>query len=279
MSEPTPRITSAANPRIRAALRLRDRREREHTGTTIVDGGREIRRAIEAGVVLMALFFDAGRATGADAIEALRLAEQRGPLSVIPVSAAVLDRIAYGDRSDGVVAVVRAPAIRLAQIELSADPFVVIVEGVEKPGNLGAILRSADGAGADAVVVADPITDVFNPNAIRASLGTIFTRPVATATSVQTLEWLRTNGIRIVAAQVDGPVEYTDVALGGPLAIVVGSEADGLSEQWRAADVVAVRLPMLGAADSLNVSNAAAILFYEALRQRRASGDRPSAAR
>ena len=270
MKERPLEITSPANPRVREVLRLRERRERDRTGSTIVDGAREIRRALDAGVEILAIFVDETRATSDDTRTALDIVRRRDRTVVpITVSPDVFDRLAYGDRADGLVAVARTPSVRLAQILLPADPFVAVVERVEKPGNLGAILRSADGAGLDAIVAADPVTDIFNPNTIRASLGTVFARPVASATAEETLGWLRANGIRVVAARVDAEIQYTDVALGGPLAIVLGSEAEGLTAQWNAADIVAVRLPMLGSADSLNVSTAAAILFYEALRQRR----------
>jgi TrmH family RNA methyltransferase len=187
------------------------------------------------------------------------------------VSEPVLVRIAFGDRTDGIVAVVRMPRPTLADIPFPAppaSPFVAVVEGVEKPGNLGAILRSADGAGLDAVVAADPRTDLANPNVIRASLGTIFARPVVETTTADTIAWLRAKGLTIVAARVDGAIDYADQDLRGPVAIVLGAEADGLSAAWRAPDVRAVRLPMLGVADSLNVSATAAVLFYEARRQR-----------
>jgi len=277
MNERPLEITSPANPRVREVLRLRERRERDRTGSTIVDGAREIRRALEAGVEIFAIYMDETRATSDEARAALDIVRRRDrTVAPIAVSPDVFDRLAYGDRADGLVAVVRTPSVRLARILLPADPFVAIVEGVEKPGNLGAILRSADGAGLDAIVAADPVTDIFNPNTIRASLGTVFARPVASATAEETLGWLRANGIRVVAARVDAEIPYTDVALGGPLAIVLGSEAGGLTAQWNAADIVAVRLPMLGTADSLNVSTAAAILFYEALRQRRGTVRRRS---
>jgi len=277
MNERPLEITSPANPRVREVLRLRERRERDRTGSTIVDGAREIRRALEAGVEILAIYMDETRATSDEARDALDIVRRRDrTVAPIAVSPDVFDRLAYGDRADGLVAVVRTPSVRLARILLPADPFVAIVEGVEKPGNLGAILRSADGAGLDAIVAADPVTDIFNPNTIRASLGTVFARPVASATAEETLGWLRANGIRVVAARVDAEIPYTDVPLRGPLAIVLGSEAGGLTAQWNAADIVAVRLPMLGTADSLNVSTAAAILFYEALRQRRGTVRRRS---
>ena len=145
---------------------------------------------------------------------------------------------------------------------------MVVVEGVEKPGNLGAVLRSADGAGADAVIAADPRTDLFNPNAVRASQGTVFAVPVAGAPSAEVRTWLRRAGVRVLAARVGGAVSYVDADLRGPLAIVLGSEASGLSDAWSGGDVAAIGLPMLGVADSLNVSIAAAVLLYEARRQR-----------
>jgi TrmH family RNA methyltransferase len=180
----------------------------------------------------------------------------------------VLERLAYGDRSEGVVATIAVPDLSLEALVLPADPLVVVLEGVEKPGNLGAVLRSADGAGADAVIVADPRTDLFNPNAVRASLGTIFTVPVAAAPSTDVRRHLASEGLRILAARVDGSQAYTKVDMRGPLAIVLGSEAGGLTGAWTGEDVVPVRLPMLGVADSLNVSIAAAVLLYEARRQR-----------
>jgi len=166
------------------------------------------------------------------------------------------------------VAVIRTPATRIEELELPSEPLIVVVEAVEKPGNLGAIIRSADGAGADALITADPRTDLFNPNAIRASLGTIFAVPIAVAPSAVAIAWLRSAGIRIVVARVDGSLPYTEANLRGPLAIVLGSEAHGLAGAWSGPDIEAVHLPMRGMADSLNVSAAAAILLYEARRQR-----------
>jgi TrmH family RNA methyltransferase len=166
------------------------------------------------------------------------------------------------------VAVARIPSLDLGGLVLTADPLVAVVEGVEKPGNIGAILRSADGAAIDAVVAASPRTDLFNPNAIRASAGTIFAIRIAAAPTADVLAWLRDRRIRVVAARVDATQRYTEVDLTGPLALVVGAEAEGLGDAWSADDVSAVRLPMLGVGDSLNVSVSAAILFYEARRQR-----------
>jgi RNA methyltransferase, TrmH family len=259
-------ITSTRNPRVKAALDLRDRRGREQTGTTIVDGTREIARAITGGARVTELFVAAEQLRG-DAPVVMDRARASGA-RITAVAGTVIDRLAYGERSDGLVAIVGIPDTRLDAIALPDDPLVVVLEAVEKPGNLGAVLRSADGAGADAVIAADPRTDLFNPNAIRASLGTIFTVPVAAGPSRHVHDRLADAGIRILAARVDGSVPYTDVDLTGPVALVLGSEAGGLTDAWTGGDVTAVRLPMLGIADSLNVSIAAAVLLYEARRQR-----------
>ena len=259
-------ITSTKNPRVRAAADLRERPARDSAGLTLVDGTRELARALAGGARLVDVFADEDRLSpgGRETVELARAAGA----TVIPVSPAVLDRLAYGDRSEGVVATVAIPDLSLAGLSLPVDPLVVVLEAVEKPGNLGAVLRSADGAGADAVIAADPRTDLFNPNAIRASLGTIFTVPVAAGTSAEVRASLVAAGVRIVAARVDGAVSYTEVDLRGPVALVLGSEADGLTGTWAGDGVTAVSLPMLGIADSLNVSIAAAVLLYEARRQR-----------
>lgn len=262
-----PQIASAANPRVKAVAKLRDRRERERTGLTIVDGGREVRRALAAGVELAEAFVCEPLVRSSDARAAVAELVAAG-VRITTVSPVVFDRIAFGDRVEGIVAIVRAPGTDLASIKLPPQPLVIVLEAVEKPGNLGAALRSADGAGVDALLAADAATDVFNPNAIRASLGTAFTVPIGAGSTPEVVAFLRGNDIRIVAARVDATTDYTEADLRGPVAIVLGSEADGLSPAWSAPDVTTVRLPMLGAADSLNVSVAAAILLYEARRQR-----------
>jgi TrmH family RNA methyltransferase len=261
-----PELTSTKNPRVRAAAALRDRRARDEAGLTLVDGARELGRALEGGAIVVEVYVDEGRleAAGSDVVAEAR---RRGA-AIVPVSGPVLDRLAYGDRSEGLVATVRIPSLALAGLRLPDDALVVVVEAVEKPGNLGAVLRSADAAGADAVIAADPRTDLFNPNAVRASLGTIFTVPIAAGTSEAVREHLATRGLALLAARVDADASYTEVDLRGPVAIVLGSEADGLTDAWTGPAVVPVRLPMLGVADSLNVSIAAAVILYEARRQR-----------
>jgi TrmH family RNA methyltransferase len=179
-----------------------------------------------------------------------------------------MEKLSFGHRVEGVVAVAHPPVRTLADLTLANDAVVAVVEGVEKPGNLGAIVRTADAAGIAAVLVAEGGTDLFNPNAIRASLGAIFSVPVCAATSDESLSWLRKERFRLLAARVDASAEYTSADFRGRAAIILGSEAHGLSNHWQGADIMPIRLPLLGGVDSLNLSATAAVLFYEALRQR-----------
>ena len=270
-----PTIDSPGNPRIKAVIRLRERRERDATGLTLVDGGREALRAMESGVVVEAAFICPPLLGSREAHRVAEKVSQSfgpfgAPIDYAEVSERAFERLAYGDRVDGVVLVVRAPRTTLQDLELSAEPLVVVTEDVEKPGNVGAILRSADAVGADAVIAVGG-TDLFNPNVIRASIGTVFTMPLAAATAEQVIDWLRSREIRIVASRVDAERLHVQGNLRGPVALVLGSEAEGLSDAWRSPDVEAIRLPMAGVADSLNVSAAAAVLLYEAWRQRHAA--------
>lgn len=275
---PNLEITSLLNPRVKAAVALRNRRDRDRTGLTIVDGGRECLRALDAEVELEQAFVCPELIRTSDAHEAARRLAGHGAW-VLHVAPNILEKVAFGDRSDGIVLVVRVPPITLDALELPADPLVAVVETLEKPGNLGAIIRSADGAGVDAVVAADPLTDLFNPNAIRASVGSIFSVPLAAAPTAAVVEWLARGRVTTFAARVDAARTYTEVDLTGPVAVVLGSEATGLGEAWSAAGIEPIRLPMLGTADSLNVSTAAAVIFYEARRQRDAKVARPGTSR
>jgi TrmH family RNA methyltransferase len=262
-------ITSRHNPRYRAALALREGAGRRDQGRLLVDGDREIARALDAGVRVVEAWV-AGEHLTEEGARVLVLRLTQAGADVVETTSDLLGRLAYGER-DGIVAVVETPATDLGRLVLPEAPLLIVVEGVEKPGNLGALLRSADGAGVDGVVVVDPVSDVWNPNAIRASLGTVLSLPLAVCTAPEALEWLRESGVRIVAARVDAPVDYDTVDMTGPVAIAVGAETTGLSDAWSAPAVTAVRIPMLGVADSLNVSASAAVLLYEARRQRRAA--------
>ena len=261
------RITSTTNPRVKAAARLRDRQGRNDQQRIIIDGVREIGLAVASGIELIELYYFPELCRD-EQHAALLKAARAEKADLIEVTPAVMEKLAFGQRVEGVVAVARAPQRRLADWKLGEEPLIAVVEGVEKPGNLGAILRTADAAGVSALIVADGGTDLYNPNAIRASLGAVFTVPVATAASQAALDWLRQNHFRLLAARVDGTTDYTAADYRGRTAILLGSEAHGLSESWRAEDITPIRLPLLGRVDSLNLSATAAVLFYEALRQR-----------
>ena len=262
MTEP---ITSRHNPRIKLAAKLRDRRGRREQQRIIIDGLREIGRALDAGVE----FFEAFVCNSmiADGGQALQRRLAGAGCDVVPVNQAVLEKIAFGDRSDGIVAVAKSPRAELASLTIQDEMLVAVLENVEKPGNVGAVLRSADAAGVTAVIVADAGTDLYNPNSIRASGGTIFSMPLVACSGEESLAWLRRHAFQIFAARIDGAFDYTNVRYAGRSAIVLGSEAEGLSSLWQGDDVTSVQLPMRGIGDSLNVSVTAAVLFYEALRQ------------
>jgi TrmH family RNA methyltransferase len=260
-------ITSRQNARVKDAARLRTGRERQRHGRFIIDGAREITRAIESGVSPIEAFVCDELCQSAESRRAVTAVESSAA-EVLRVTVDVFEKLAFGDRHDGLVAVAEPPVRKLADIRLSHKPIVAVLEGIEKPGNVGAILRSADAAGVDAVVVTDGRTDLYNPNTIRASLGTVFRNNVCEAASGETIAWLKLQQLPIIAARPDAEKLYTAIDLRSGAAIVLGSEAAGLSDAWNATGITPVRLPMHGLADSLNVSTTAAVLFYEALRQR-----------
>ena len=261
------RITSTANPRLKAAVRLRGRRERDREGVTLIDGVRENLRALAGGAVIREVFVLPELLVEPEAKALLeRLREEAVP--IVELGPEAFEKLAYGDRLDGVVAVAETPLRTLETLALPSEPLIAVIEGVEKPGNLGAILRTADGAGVNAVIVADSATDLFNPNIIRASIGTVFAVPVCVASSGEVLGWLQERGIAIIAARVDASVDYAAADYSGAVAIALGSEARGLSDAWGELARESVHVPMRGVADSLNVSATAAVLFYEALRRR-----------
>lgn len=260
-------ITSLQNPRVKETVRLRDRRERDRQQRILIDGARELLRAVEAGIRLQELFVCEELCHTPEARQLFHRAADTGA-DVLHVTPRVFEKLAFGDRAEGLLGVAERPQTRLADWQPPSNALVAVLEGVEKPGNVGAVLRSADAAGISGVIVAGGGTDLYNPNAIRASLGTVFTQPVFAVEVPEAMAWLRKHGVRIFAAIVGATQSYTAADYTGPTALVLGGEAAGVSDVWRENDITPIALPMLGAADSLNVSVTAAVLFYEALRQR-----------
>jgi TrmH family RNA methyltransferase len=265
------RITSLHNPRIKEVLRLQEKSaERRRQGLTLVEGYRELANARQAGWAVATLFV-CEELAGAEITHELLTPAQLvpRPYEYLPVSAAVFAKLAVRERSDGVLAVLHPPNRTLADLQLPENPLVIVLEAVEKPGNLGAILRTADAAPAHAVLVGDPRTDLYNPNVIRASLGGIFTVPTVAAPMAEILAFLKERGIRTFAAALaDEARSYTASNFSVPTALVLGTEADGLTPATRQACDETVIIPMRGVLDSLNVSVAAAVLTFEAVRQR-----------
>ena len=248
-------LTSGQNPKIKDLLQLETKsRERKARGLFVVEGRREFARAVAAGWQTETLF--------------VREGEPEADHADFVVSAALYEKIACRGGTEGIVAVMRMKERALSEIPLSAAPLVLVLESVEKPGNLGAVLRTADAAGVDAVLVCDPLTDLFNPNLIRASLGALFSVPTVACTSQEAYAWLSANGITVLTAQLQDSSLYYDTDMVRPTAIVFGTEDKGLSAFWRERADAHIRIPMAGAMDSLNVSVSAAILAFEAVRQR-----------
>ena len=274
-------ITSAQNPKIRNLLLLQEKsKARKEQGLFVVEGRRELEHCIEAGFDIHTVFVcpEVASSLYGDAASSLQTAgllgtsatPACGSANVIEVPLALYEKIAVRGSTEGIVAEVRVKERRLGELELPDNPLIVVLESVEKPGNLGAVLRSADAAGADAVIVCDPLTDLWNPNLIRASIGAVFTVPTIAAPSAEVIPWLKARGIRILTAQLQDSEWYYETPMTGPTALVMGTESTGLTQAWRIAADAHIRIPMLGRLDSLNVSVSAAILLFEAVRQRHA---------
>ncbi len=261
------KITSLQNPRVKQLVKLRDRRPRDEAGVFLIEGAREIRRALEKGVVLQEMYFCPEWFAGENEPALLTQAETAGA-KLFELSKDAFAKVAYRERPGGLLAVAPQWKRDLASLSLPASPFLLVVEAIEKPGNLGTILRSADAAGCDAVIVCDPVTDIFNPNVVRASTGVLFSVPLVVAENTQVLAWLRERKIRSIATTPGAEALYTDADLRGPLAIIMGSEQSGLSDFWLKHADLPVRIPMAGQADSLNVAMATIITLFEAVRQR-----------
>ena len=265
-------ITSAQNPKIKNLLLLQEKsKARREQGLFVVEGRRELEHCLEAGFKVRTVFV-CPEVMG----ERWPVGAGHDDLSVIPgltgnlveIPEALYRKVAYREGTEGVLAEVEVRERRLEDLALSEHPLVMVLESVEKPGNLGAVLRSADAARADAVVVCDPLTDLWNPNLIRASIGAVFTVPTVCASSAETIGWLKSRGIRILTAQLQDSSWYYDTDMTGGTALVMGTESTGLTDVWRRAADAHIRIPMLGRLDSLNVSVSAAILLFEAVRQR-----------
>lgn len=250
-------ISSVQNPRVKAVVALQQKSaERRRTGLFIVEGRRELEHCVEMGLEVKEVYV------------CREIAGEMEGMNVTAVTKDVYEKMAYREGTEGVMAVVKSEERRLEDLELRENPLMVVVERVEKPGNLGAILRSADAAGADAVVVCDPLTDLWNPNLIRSSIGAAFTVPCVACGSEECIQFLKERGIQILTAQLQDSELYYDTDMKRGTAIVMGTEATGLTDVWRQAADAHIRIPMLGRLDSLNVSVSAAILLYEAVRQR-----------
>ena len=279
-------ITSAQNPKIKNLLLLQEKsKARREQGLFVVEGRRELEHCLRAGFIIRTLFV-CPEITGASALDSAEIyapsflrhpthaeapchseRSEESPL-VIEIPEQLYRKVAYRESTEGILAEVEYRSLTLEDLELPETPLVMVLEAVEKPGNLGAVLRSADAAGADAVIICDPLTDLYNPNLIRASIGAVFTVPTVACSSADAIAFLQKLGIQILTAQLQDSSLYYDVDMRRGTALVMGTEATGLTEQWRKAASAHIRIPMLGRLDSLNVSVSAAILLFEAVRQR-----------
>ena len=259
-------ITSAQNQRIKNFVHLQKARERREQNVFIVEGDKEYNRAIEFGYEFASVFvcFDLISEAYFEALSSGINANAE----VFPVSKEVFEKIAYREGSGGVIALARPKSHALSDLKLPEKPLLLVLEAVEKPGNLGALLRTADAAGIDAVVVCDPQTDIYNPNVVRSSIGCLFSVPLAVCNSQEAISWMKQKGISIYCTYLKAAVPYTEVDFTRASAIVMGTEADGITDLWVDSANQNIIIPMQGSADSMNVSTAAAVVVFEACRQR-----------
>ena len=261
-------ITSPANARLKSLSALRRRRAREEAGLTLIEGYDELGLALDAGVLPRTLYHCPELMLDPAAQQAVVERVSAQGAETVQLGRAAFEKVAYREGPDGFLAVVDSVVRACAALTVGPTPLALLCQGVEKPGNLGAMLRTADAAGVEAVIAADPVTDWGNPNLVRASKGTVFSVPVASDSTAATLDWLSANGIALVATTPDTDLDYTDVDYTGPVAVAVGAEKHGLTDEVLAAATHKVRIPMAGRANSLNVATSAAIVIYEAVRQR-----------
>jgi TrmH family RNA methyltransferase len=264
-------ITSPANARLKSLIALRRRRAREDAGLTLIEGYDELSLALDAGVVPRTVYHCPELMLHPEAQQDVLRRVQALGSDTQQLGRVAFEKVAYREGPDGFLAVVDSVARSCSDLIVGPAPLALICQGVEKPGNLGAMLRTADAAGVEAVVAVDPVTDWSNPNLVRASKGTVFSVPVASADTAQALAWLSDNGIALAATAPDTDLNYTDVDYTGPIAIAVGAEKYGLTDEILAAAEYRIRIPMAGRANSLNVATSAAVVIYEAVRQRQLS--------
>ena len=260
-------ITSLQNPWVKKVLLLTEKpRERKSQNLIVIEGVRENRLALGAGFILKILFYCKDFVSDND------LAEMTGdpgyPVEFIEVPSGIYNRMAYRKDHEGIISLAEPGRLTFDSLKLRNNPLILVLETVEKPGNLGAMLRTADAAHLDAVIICDPQTDLYNPNTIRSSIGCIFTMPVVTGTSEETINWLREKKITTFGTALTGKKFYHESDFTQPAAIIMGSEAFGLSDTWLKKSDILVKIPMRGMIDSMNVSASAAIVIFEALRQR-----------
>jgi RNA methyltransferase, TrmH family len=260
-------ITSLQNPLVKNVLLLSEKaRERRQQDLVVVEGLREVRLAVSAGFTFRNLVYCPEFFQDHELLK--QIMDMNAPPEISEVTVDVFNRMAYRKDAGGVISLAVPKRLLFRDLSLGAMPLLLVMETVEKPGNLGAVLRTADAAHVDAVVICDPQTDIYNPNAIRSSLGCIFTVPVVTGTTMETIAWLRDQGIRSFGTALTADRFYHQSDYRQASAIIMGSEANGLSQKWLDEADELVKIPMLGKVDSMNVSASAAIMVYEALRQR-----------
>ena len=258
-------ITSSQNPIIKRVLMLKDKaKQRNIEGVFVIEGRRELGLAIKGGYVIKSLLFEPNLFN-----ESRIDAYKTKGTEIIQITSKVYNKIAYRGSTEGIVAIAESKSHILEDLKLGSNPLILVAEAPEKPGNIGALLRTADAAHVDAVIIANPITDLYNSNVIRSSVGGLFTVSIAVATSEETIGFLNERSITIYSAMLQESMPYIDIDFGGASAIVVGPESTGLSEIWRSTANKKIQIPMLGDLDSLNVSVAAGVLLFEAKRQRK----------
>lgn len=265
MTQGAEKITSKQNPRIKNLVQLQKRSERQAQGVFIVEGLREIEKAVAMNYDFDSLFFCP------EIVDQSTISNIFGgslPQQSFEVSRDVFNRVAYREDSGGVIALAKPKEHALNHLKIPNNPLILVIEGVEKPGNIGAIYRTADAAGISAIIICDPGTDLYNPNAIRSSLGCVFTTPTAICTSQQAILWLKERNIQVLASYLQASIPYHKANFTKPTAIVMGAEATGISNDWVQTADANIIIPMQGKADSMNVSTAAAVLIFEACRQR-----------